>query len=386
LCAQSAVLATPLGEHSPTMVVVRSIFALGWALGAGAATTGGSTATSTDGSTCGGLKAAYKEAACCGETATKVTGFQATPVPTMKLFNTNFCDAKKPIAGFENHACMVNGVVEAVEQAGANVTAGYQGLLNAGGRVPITTSYLEAGLCPVNVHWHLGTEHYSAGQYDEFGTGPKNSSEADADGQGDSRRLRSRSLAANARLGYRCKHYMKHPKFEDTYKWKHCMGMHVGETYEVHWPHSAAGACGTPYQWQTPFYDGVFCVDGIITLAPLNTFQKIGVQAQVFVIVNDESYYYPDLMRGMITDGAFGQDMAMYTGSTTGTSRDNTICSKYAPITWQVDRKCHLISASSFDKMCADMKSQSDDMSSDLHPHGSRMLVADNLAANNQQR
>ena len=27
-----------------------------------------------------------------------------------------------------------------------------------------------------------------------------------------------------------------------------------------------------------------------------------------------------------------------------------------SPITWQVDRKCHLISASSFDKLCADMK------------------------------
>eukprot|EP00959_Pyramimonas_sp_CCMP1952_P361950 7580033-Pyramimonas_sp.AAC.1 len=25
---------------------------------------------------------------------------------------------------------------------------------------------------------------------------------------------------------------------------------------QVHWPHSAAGACGTPNQYQTPFYDG----------------------------------------------------------------------------------------------------------------------------------
>merc|ERR1711998_115757 len=30
-------------------------------------------------------------------------------------------------------------------------------------------------------------------------------------------------------------------------------------TYEVHWPHSAIGACNTPYQYQSPFYDGVFC-------------------------------------------------------------------------------------------------------------------------------
>merc|ERR1719324_2263513 len=81
--------------------------------------------------------------------------------------------------------------------------------------------------------------------------------------------------------------------------------------------------------------------------------------------------------------GAFGADMAIYTGSTTGTSRDNDICSAYSPITWQVDRKYHLISASTFDKMCADMKQQPDDMSDDLHAHGARELVATALTANN---
>merc|ERR1712151_1127311 len=100
---------------------------------------------------------------------------------------------------------------------------------------------------------------------------------------------------------------------------------------------------------------------------------------------NDETYYYPDLMRGMIIDGEYGQDIGKYTGSTTGTSRSNTVCSRYTPITWQVDRKCHLISASSFDKMCADMKTQADDMSGDLHAHGSRELVADKLAAKNHK-
>merc|ERR1719188_2386403 len=81
-----------------------------------------------------------------------------------------------------------------------------------------------------------------------------------------------------------------------------------------------------------------------------------------------------------------GKDIAYYTGSTTGTSRNNEICSAYTPITWQVDRKCHMISASSFDKMCYDMKMQRDDMSGDTHAHGSRELVKDSLVANNQQR
>jgi len=41
--------------------------------------------------------------------------------------------------------------------------------------------------------------------------------------------------------------------------WEHCVDMVVGQTYEIHWPHSAAGACSIPFQFQTPFYDGVFC-------------------------------------------------------------------------------------------------------------------------------
>lgn len=87
-----------------------------------------------------------------------------------------------------------------------------------------------------------------------------------------------------------------------------------------------------------------------------------------------------------VVSGDMGTDLAYYTGSTTGSGRNNLVCSQYSPITWQVDRKCHLISASSFDKMCADMKLQRDDMSMDLYPHGSRELVADNLVANNGQR
>merc|ERR1719313_300281 len=88
----------------------------------------------------------------------------------------------------------------------------------------------------------------------------------------------------------------------------------------------------------------------------------------------------------MIVDGEMWKHVTKYTGSTTGTSRDNTICSFYTPITWQVDRKCHLISASTFDKMCADMKTQRDDMSDDLHAHGSRELVLSKFAADNHQR
>eukprot|EP00746_Dinoflagellata_sp_MGD_P157003 gnl/MRDRNA2_/MRDRNA2_86063_c0_seq7.p1 gnl/MRDRNA2_/MRDRNA2_86063_c0~~gnl/MRDRNA2_/MRDRNA2_86063_c0_seq7.p1 ORF type:complete len:407 (-),score=79.63 gnl/MRDRNA2_/MRDRNA2_86063_c0_seq7:454-1497(-) len=326
--------------------------------------------------TCGEVKAVYKGAGCCGS-PTKSSGMQVVPMsPMMKPTGggTNVCTDKKPKAEYFNNVdCLKDGVLQSLEQSGTNVTAGYKGDINTTGRAPITTTYWEAGLCPVNVHWHLGAEHLSVGEYDEGGKGP----------------AKSRRLAADAdvRLGFRCHKYdADDPKFWTEYDWKHCVGMHVGETYEVHWPHSAAGACGTPNQYQTPFYDGVFCTDGIVSLDPLNTFSKIGVQGQVFTIVNDESYFYPNMMRGMIVDGEYGQDISKYTGSTTGTTRDNKICSRYTPITWQVDRKCHLISASSFDKMCADMKAERDDMSGDLYAHGARELVSTQFAADNHQR
>jgi hypothetical protein len=292
-------------------------------------------------------------------------------------------DGPNPCAGkkvyLPDKDCMIDDVVDALGQAGADVTKGYVGDLDMGDVVPVTIPYWQQGICPVNVHWHLGAEHRSEGEYDEIiGKGP---AEEHDDHNGDNHR----GLAEDARLGLRCGHYdEKDTKFTQEYKWKHCIGMQVGETYEVHWPHSLAGDCGTVNQFQTPFYDGVFCnVERLGDLSKLP--EMVGVQAQVFTIVNDEEYYFPNLMNGMIVDPSLdmGIEITKYTGSTTGTKRDNTICSQYAPITWQVDRKCHMVSASTFDKMCADMKMQRDDMSDDLHAHGAREVVADHLASDN---
>jgi len=292
----------------------------------------------------------------------------------------NVCEGKKP--DLPNVDCIIDAMVNVGPQAGANVTNGYKGGLEVD-HVPITTPYWQNSMCPVNVHWHLGAEHYSKGQFDENGVGPIRADllqNLDRRLEAEPEEGRQLQVTAQTRMGYQCQYYdAEDEKFTAPYVWKHCVGMEIGETYEVHWPHSAAGQCGTPNQYQTPFYDGVFCTDGVLK----DTAAQIGVQAQVFTIVNDEAYYYGDLMQGMIVDGEFGADIAMYTGSTTGTSRDNEICSQYSPITWQVDRKCHLISASSFDKMCADMKAQRDDMTDDLHPHGSREVVAPELTANN---
>jgi len=330
--------------------------------------------------TCGDMKTIYRDQACCGMPE-KETGYQIVPDPKKNLaLSANPCEGKKPPAGsaYDNIDCFVNNAVAALEQAGGDVTEGYEGGL-AVTRSPVTDNYWRQGLCPVNVHWHLGAEHRSEGEFDENGSGPLKAGDPATGG----RRL------ADVRYGFACNKYDANDlKFTTPYKWKHCIGMHVGETYEVHWPHSKLGACHTPHQYQTPFYDGVFCgfnndVAALVAADLQNLANTVGVQAQVFTIVNDESYYYPDLMRGAIVDGQMWYDVAAYTGSTTGTSRSNEKCSAYTPITWQVDRKCHLISASTFDKMCADMKQQPDDMSDDLHAHGARELVDTQLTANN---
>ncbi|KAL3935999.1 MAG: hypothetical protein SGBAC_008598 [Bacillariaceae sp.] len=284
----------------------------------------------------------------------------------------NECEGKK--VQIDNVDCLIDALENVLPQAGGNVAMGFKGDMVVG-HEPIKTPYFQNDMCPVNVHWHLGAEHLSVGEFDEMGAGPHTQ-------PGDLRR----KLAGDedVRGGFRCHHYdANDEKFTKEYDFQHCVGMEVGETYEVHWPHSAAGACGTINQYQTPFYDGVLCRIGVLgDLSRLP--QQVGVQGQVFTIVNDEDYFYPDLMRGMIVDGDMGSEITKYTGSTTGTSRDNEICSAYSPITWQVDRKCHMISASSFDKMCADMKAQRDDMSEDLYAHGSRELVDPKFTANNQ--
>ena len=210
--------------------------------------------------------------------------------------------------------------------------------------------------------------------------------------------------SSSATPALRCYHYdATDSRFTTEYDWKHCKGMKVGETYEVHWPHSAFGACGTVNQYQTPFYDGVFCNMDAATATSVgssargdvqiadpssaanSTARQIGVQSQVFTVVNDETHYYPDLMRGMIVDGAFGTQITGYTGSTSGMTRSNKLCSKYGPITWHVDRVCHVISASTFDKMCADMEAQRDDMSNDLRAHREREVVSAANTADNKR-
>lgn len=315
---------------------------------------------------CKDVKTFYKNMKCCGNPEMD-TGHQILPIKRKgNIFaqSANACDGKKQYLA--NVKCFKDNLEAVVEQAGADVTKDLQGTFDSK-VTPQTDPYWKAGLCPVNVHWHIGAEHRSKGEYDEMfdDKGPEDS-------------------GTEERRGLRCNHYdAQDEKFTKPYNWKYCSNMAVGETYEIHWPHSVLGACGTSDQYQTPFYDGVFCNFEAMP-SPQGLAHAVGVQGQVFTVVNDETYYYPDLIRGMIKEGTYGVDITYYTGSTTGTTRNNGVCSQYAPITWQVDRTCHLISASSFDKLCADMRAQKDSMLDDVHPHGAREVVWSNLSSDNK--
>lgn len=121
--------------------------------------------------------------------------------------------------------------------------------------------------------------------------------------------------------GLRCGLYDENDdRFTQEYDWEYCDLMQVGETYEVHWPYSGLGDCGTEYQFQTPFTNGVFC-NALSMLDPDTlTLQDIantvGVQAQVFTIINDEDYYVPDLIQGMVVneERGMGVEITKYTG------------------------------------------------------------------------
>ena len=127
--------------------------------------------------------------------------------PDHSPYDTNPCEGKKPdharltnedgsasvVAGltdddgyinnyFSNRNCeeMIDtGYGVNLPQAGMDVTKDddYGDIADPLGEgaiyYPIQGDYdkQEKPLCPVNVHWHLGTEHRSAGQYDEGGNG-----------------------------------------------------------------------------------------------------------------------------------------------------------------------------------------------------------------------
>jgi hypothetical protein len=286
-------------------------------------------------------------------------------------------------------------------QSATDVTKGAAGDLDPA-LAPIV-DYNDMGMCTVNVHWHIGAEHRSEGQYDENAAFDHPNKDTYA---GSHRRLASAD--GGMRIGHMCTKGKELWEANDAsvknadgtvneYDWKYCKDMHVGLTYEFHWPHSSLGACQTPWQYQYHFLDGVYCaatMGGLtyaqaaaaLTSDPPTAF--IGVEGQVFTIVNggDAAAKRPtwDVLNGWdrqaieeTKNDATG-GVAYYQGSTTGDAANNDdVCRGTGNlVTWHQDRKCHTLEASTMDEMCRRMLVISaDDMSPDVIPHGARETV-----------
>ncbi|KAL3905123.1 MAG: hypothetical protein SGILL_009805 [Bacillariaceae sp.] len=270
----------------------------------------------------------------------------------------NICEgtaaAELEVLGLTGDITCTEANARNIGQTGTDVTVGYTGDLDV--RVtPSTEPFANTAKCPVNVHMHIGAEHSSDGQYDIksdrddfFDFGPTYD-----------------TVEIPAYNGKRCRLYNKDDsRFTTQYHFQHCVDVKVGETYEIHWPHSSVGACGKhKLQYQNPFPDGIFCNPDNVDLSGLSAqdiANNVGVQAQIFTIINDEDYYFPDLIDGMLIDEERGVEITAYTGSRTGRDFDDEVsemrCDDVSPVTWHVDRVCHLLSASALDELCRDMK------------------------------
>jgi len=280
--------------------------------------------------------------------------------------------------------------VDADAQSAYDVTEGSVGMMDPA--LDPVPDYNAAGMCTVNVHWHIGAEHRSEGEYDE-------TFDFDHPGlhtyDGEHRRLAGGEL----RVGHMCKNAYdmnaaSDPLVANEYDWQYCKDMHVGLTYEFHWPHSSLGACQTKWQYQYHFLDGVLCMGTVLgvdiaTAASLllDRTHAIGVEGQVFTIVNSESpdsspYRHATWDPLNSWNQELAQDRAYYQGSTTGDAVDNEICRGTGGlVTWHQDRECHLLEARTMDNLCRMMMAVSaDDMAPDTYPHGARETTTPELS------
>ena len=106
-------------------------------------------------STCFDLNEVYQGNSCCGNDAVTEVGAQVVPKPAHQInYGNNPCDGKKPTAAFwNNENCTTyneDGSPETnvLEQAGANVTAGYAGSIDSTSRQLLYKLAQAAGMPP----------------------------------------------------------------------------------------------------------------------------------------------------------------------------------------------------------------------------------------------
>lgn len=259
---------------------------------------------------------------------------------------------------------------EAEPQSPRDVTPGFVG--EKPSRLPPSSIVTRVDtMALVNVHFHLGAEHRSEGEYDT--TKPSDDTEA-------RRRLRRLLDSGDPALplethGYYCDQSPGYVEKRDAgglgeYAFEHCENVEVGQTYEVHWVYST-GAAAEESERLAPGLGGAMSTQVNPTVA---------VRAQVFYVTADrgddlEGLAFSGWRSEMIGDG----DAAYYSGSTTGRGYDNDASCSPVQVSWNVDRRCRAVSAASLDAMCAAMRERG--MGADAAPQGSRDLVTEALSA-----
>jgi len=233
---------------------------------------------------------------------------------------------------------------DAEAQSPRDVTPGSFGA-KSGRNIPPLNYDVINDLVQVNTHFHYGAEHYSEGQYDQVNAGSGEYMPGTGEQPG--------WFCDNEKLGVTTQELT-------PFTFQYCDGVEVGNTYEIHWVYSSGGST---------------IADGLGGAFARTNNADVIVASRSFVVVNDGGNNVEDLLH---TPG-FESAPTTYYGSTTGASFDNTVCSPYQ-VTWAVDPMCNLISASSFDTMCRDMKEQYQ-MTADTAAHGSRTLVSEDFVA-----
>jgi len=307
--------------------------------------------------TCGEIKTFYRDNKCCGKPAQAVTV------------------AAKCAYDFTKPKC-----ADAEPQAPRDLSKAATGL-----KTPkaATLNVAQQKMLPLaNVHYHLGAEHKSdaykldadSKAYDAKKTRRLEVDEEIEDDDLENRMqpAGARRLATNPRPGFMCSATGLTAAEKTAYTFQYCKNVEVGKTYEIHYVHSSA-ATHLPAAAASGKHDSMNdglggAANGRGQLNPM-----VVVQGLVVQITNDaQAPVVNDMLHNW--DGfATGRDAVMYSGSTTGPSHTNAICSPYI-ITWHVDKRCNKISAKSFDNFCKMMKDQHK-LDADLAPHGSRIIL-----------
>ncbi|CAJ1424518.1 unnamed protein product [Effrenium voratum] len=249
--------------------------------------------------------------------------------------------------------CADLACTDAEPQSPRDVTPGYVGHL--------TTRYEPYGeeerrnFLQANLHFHLGAEHRSKGEYDQA---PPAS-----------------GLESTVAPGLFCKtDGLTAPELAD-YTFEHCKNVSVGNTYEFHWVFST----GAPGQLADDGNEGELGIaDGLGGAFARTVNADVIVRGQVCLIYNNASLDTDAKIEADYADflvkwrsPAPGQAVK-YVGSTTGSSYNDEVCSP-AEVNWHVDLKCCKLSAQAFDRTCKAMYDEG--LREDLKPKGSRPPV-----------